>query len=976
MIYDDYAKYCVEYAEKYGNDTVVLMEVGSFYELYAVRNSEETSGADIYEIASLMGIMVTRKNKKILENSRSNHLLAGFPSVQLTKFINILINADKTVVLVEQTTSPPNPNREVTKIYSPSTYDEFIFENDSTNYLMHVCLECTGQSLFVGISCVDCSTGMTFVEEVNSQVGDKSEVFEKIFKINADLCPKEVIVSSLTAVDKADIECVMRIFKSCKVYDKIHQLTHDISKNVFIENALARYHENESQLTIAEYLDLERMINGTISYAYLLEFLYNTNPRQRRTLNKPKRYFDDNNLVISYNATEQLNISCGAVSVLDLMNNCKTAIGRRYFRDRLLNPSRCQSTIEKSYKAIESYSCLDIDDIRKELSTIKDVQKIRNKEVRRFIPNDVYAIWQSVCALNDISERHGLECLGSTSLIDYISREFSLESDEFFNFGSRLCIDSASIFRDVSSFSELMNEINESKRCFHNFISDMPSEIPRDHFKVDHSDKEGYHIVCTPKRLKSYQANYKNLFVKCKVDIGKTIAKIFIDDGLQLNATIRGSESELLKQIDERFREAIENIKKNHLQDLNNLISVVEYIDFYTTCAYNNIKYRLRKPTLVSSCDSEPSYVKATNIRHPIIENISKKTRYIGNDIELNGDGMVLYGVNASGKSSLMKSIGISVILAQAGCYVPADRFEFKAFHKLFTRITGNDNIYKNQSTFVLEMSELRRILHQADSKTIVIGDELCSGTETVSAISIVAAGIRFLHKRGTSFIFATHLHELVNHIDTFAKIYHLSVSRDGHDIVYDRTLKPGSGDSLYGLEVCCSLDMDGEFLEMAHKIRNEYTSDSLLNVSRYNSGILKNSCEICGSGTNVDVHHIEEQQYADDNGYHNSFHKNDSHNLVPLCHKCHERVHKDEIKVCGYISTSRGIKLKYELSKEDQDDEKFRSDVCVLRRECSSDAELLDNLEKRYGKKIAKSKIKKILKENLFVLSNVTDSG
>ncbi len=177
MIYDEYSEYCVDYTEKYGSDTVVLMEVGSFYELYAVQNSHETSGADIYEIAGLLGIMVTRKNKKILDNSRSNHLLAGFPSVQLTKFINILINADKTVVLVEQTTPPPNPNREVTKIYSPSTYDEFIFENESTNYIMHVFLECHGRSLFVGISCVDCSTGRTFVEEVNSQVGEKSEVF-------------------------------------------------------------------------------------------------------------------------------------------------------------------------------------------------------------------------------------------------------------------------------------------------------------------------------------------------------------------------------------------------------------------------------------------------------------------------------------------------------------------------------------------------------------------------------------------------------------------------------------------------------------------------------------------------------------------------------------------------------------------------------------------------------------------------------
>jgi DNA mismatch repair protein MutS len=260
-----------------------------------------------------------------------------------------------------------------------------------------------------------------------------------------------------------------------------------------------------------------------------------------------------------------------------------------------------------------------------------------------------------------------------------------------------------------------------------------------------------------------------------------------------------------------------------------------------------------------------------------------------------------------------MKSLGISVILAQAGCFVPADSFDFVPFHKLFTRITGNDNLYKNQSTFVLEMSELRHILHKADTHTLVIGDELCSGTETVSAISIVSAGIQFLSSKNTCFIFATHLHEIIPHIPKSVKIFHLTIRRENDSIIYDRILKPGFGDTLYGLEVCSSLDMDIDFIHMAYTIRNKcYGIESPFNVSKYNQKLLKNYCSICKNANNIEVHHILEQKYADKNGFLQNFHKNDLHNLVPLCKSCHDAVHKNEIIINGYVSTTKGIKLDW----------------------------------------------------------------
>ena len=124
-------------------------------------------------------------------------------------------------------------------------------------------------------------------------------------------------------------------------------------------------------------------------------------------------------------------------------------------------------------------------------------------------------------------------------------------------------------------------------------------------------------------------------------------------------------------------------------------------------------------------------------------------------------NGILLYGVNAVGKSSLMKSIGIAVIMAQSGFFVAAKEFTYSPYKHIFTRISNNDNIFKGQSTFAVEMSELRSILIRADKYSLILGDELCCGTETTSALSLVTAGVLRLCEKNANFIFATHLHKL-----------------------------------------------------------------------------------------------------------------------------------------------------------------------------------------------------------------------
>jgi DNA mismatch repair protein MutS len=291
----------------------------------------------------------------------------------------------------------------------------------------------------------------------------------------------------------------------------------------------------------------------------------------------------------------------------------------------------------------------------------------------------------------------------------------------------------------------------------------------------------------------------------------------------------------------------------------------------------------------------------------------------------MGSNGMLLFGVNASGKSSLMKSVGLALIMACCGMYVPCTSMRFFPYTRIFTRIPSGDDLFAGHSTFTQEISELRLILNQADHRSLVIGDELCSGTEPTSAIAIIAAGILRLIDKGTSFIFASHLHEIVKLeqikclTSSKLNVCHLGMRYDGSKLIYDRVLKPGTGDTLYGIEVCRALDMEPEFMNIAQSIRQQILAiePNIVQAkrTRYNARVFKaDKCKICKTNKAVEVHHIVEQNLANKDGIVlGRFHKNSKHNLVSLCESCHQSIHTGNIHVQGYRQTSVGVELIYE---------------------------------------------------------------
>ena len=239
--------------------------------------------------------------------------------------------------------------------------------------------------------------------------------------------------------------------------------------------------------------------------------------------------------------------------------------------------------------------------------------------------------------------------------------------------------------------------------------------------------------------------------------------------------------------------------------------------------------------------------------------------------------------------------------MAQAGFYVPCETFTYYPFKQLFTRILGNDNIFKGLSTFAVEMSELNTILRYSTEDSLVLGDELCSGTEMGSAISIFSAGLKMLSDKHSKFIFATHFHEIVNtetiiNIETM-KLKHMSVVYNAKEdcLVYERILQDGPGQNNYGLEVCKSLHLPKDFLELANQIRLAQNPETkpvtMAKKSQYNARKKKIRCEMCKKAC-VEVHHLQHQKNANDDGFIQHFHKNHKANLINVCEGCHTKFH------------------------------------------------------------------------------------
>ena len=357
------------------------------------------------------------------------------------------------------------------------------------------------------------------------------------------------------------------------------------------------------------------------------------------------------------------------------------------------------------------------------------------------------------------------------------------------------------------------------------------------------------------------------------------------------------------------------------------LLHFVAYLDVSKSSALTGIKRKFTRPLIVR--DAHRSFFKATGLRHPIVER-SNDHKFVPNDMSFETTrGCVVYGHNGVGKSVLSKSGLVGVVLAQAGLLVPADTFTIAPYEKIITRLSTHDDIFSRKSSYQIEMEETRTILRHADSNTLVAADELCRGTESQSATALTLAFITELVKRQTSFILSTHLHCIASHPTILAidprhlKICHLSTTYDevSQTLIYDRKIKDGPGESVYGILVARSVGIDKEFIAKANGFLRDITNSNELcptRKSHFNSKVYLTACVECGTSINLDAHHMEEQSKADERGFIDHYHKNSKFNLTPLCKTCHVKVHREGKKYVREESPSETIIRRVPETEDD----------------------------------------------------------
>ncbi len=975
----EYLDYYDKYVKKYGKEkTMVLMQVGSFYEAYATNER----GPNLQEFAETLNIVCTRRDKSVDDISLKNPYMSGFPMVSSTKYFNILIDNGYTTVVIDQTTPPPNPKREVTNIYSPGTYIDGIQKPD-TNYIVCLYLEEEVQKagknlLCAGMSAIDLTLGKVIIYESHSSIVDDKIALDETLRFVNTINPNELIIYYKSNKNNKDF-----IMSYLELDNKFLHYYEDVDKKYakisYQNELLKKIYKPKTQVTPLEYLDLEKFTYANISFLLLLDFAYDHNEKIINNLEKPIIFQNNKHLILGNNAIFQLNIIENEMyqtmnnkykSLFDVVNNTSTPLGRRYLKEKLLYPMTNSEEIQQYYNYTDELINDNLyDKIEKYLKEINDTERLTRKlGLNTIQPYELYELYQSymeIIKINKlIKKKENLKKIKLTKKTVEEIENFNKLFNELFieeqmkkqntTAGLDTNIFKKGVFLEIDKLQDSINLgldfMEKLSKILSDYTkSDKEKTKEKEYITVKKNDRDGYFLKLTKSRAEvlklklnkiqkidvdGYELEIKKL--EFKDNLNET--KIFFPDLQNKSNEIETIKIKMQAMILNSYKEKLNEIYEKYDVIFKNINIFISQIDFIKSNAKTAKKYNYKKPNIIQlenkndkeeGNENSESYLQAKNLRHPIIERLIEY-EYIPHNVEIGKDmkGILLYGLNSSGKSSLMKAVGISLILAQAGMYVPAEEYNYYPYTSMYTRITGNDNIFKGLSSFALEMVELKAIMKRANPNTLVIGDEVCRSTEHISGNALVATSIIKLAESNASFIFATHLHEIskmerIKNLDK-VKAFHISVDYDAKtdSLVYDRVLKEGPGEEIYGITVARHIIHDKEFIDLALEIKNELTNkyDSLISgkTSKYNSDVYVHKCEICGKEdiqshiSQLETHHINFQKDCEDGFVKEKQHipKDSKGNLVVICSKCHDDIHNNKINVKGTIMTSNGKRL------------------------------------------------------------------
>ena len=801
-------KQFVSLKKKHPN-AIMLFRCGDFY---------ETFSTDAVLASEILGITLTRR-----ANGKDNYVeMAGFPHHALDTYLPRLVRAGRRVAICDQLEDPKTTKtlvkRGVTELVTPGvSINDHILNHKENNFLAAIHFN---RSVY-GISFLDISTGEFLTAEGNSDYIDK---------LLTNFAPKEVLFERGR---KAQFN---ELFGS-------NFFTYELDDWIFTEQNAHEKLLKHFEVSNFKGFGVDHLTNGIVAAGSILQYLDMTQHHQISHITTLSRIEEDNFVRLDKFTIRSLELlgsmNEGGSSLLSVIDKTTTPMGSRLLKRWVSFPLKEVDSINNRLDVVDYFfKHLDFKElIVEQLKQIGDLERIISKAaVGRINPREVVQLKIALTALEPIkkactaAEDSSLNRIGNTlelceAIRDRIEKEIKNDPPLLINKGKFI----------RSGINDELDELRRIAYSGKDYLMQIQQReiqetgIPS--LKIAYNNVFGYYIEVRNTHKDKVPSEWirKQTLVSAERYITEEL-KIYEEKILGAEEKIIALEAQLFEELVIDLANYITTIQRNA-----NQIAALDCLLSFALVAQDN---RYIRPVIK---DSDVLSIKQG--RHPVIEKeLPLGERYIANDIYLDNSSqqiIVVTGPNMSGKSALLRQTALITLMAQIGCFVPAESAEIGTVDKIFTRVGASDNISMGESTFMVEMNEAANILNNISPRSLVLFDELGRGTSTYDGISIAWAIVEYIHEHpgaGAKTLFATHYHELNEMEKSFKRIknFNVSVKEVDNKVIFLRKLKPGGSEHSFGIHVAKMAGMPPSIVNRSNQIlsvlEKSNRSDELVN--------------------------------------------------------------------------------------------------------------------------------------------------
>ena len=763
-------------------DTILLFRMGDFFETFE----------DDAKIASkVLGITLTKR-----ANGAAGEVpLAGFPHHALDTYLPKLVRAGYRVAVCEQMENPKFAKgivkREVIEVITPGVaFSDKLLDHKKNNYLLSLCVKDT----ITGISFCDISTGEFFAYEIPT---------ENISQQIETISPSEIIIQ------KKDKDWLFQIIQKINPTIRLTKVDDWIFNYDYAKELLVMQFKTVN----LKGFGVDNLIAGITAAGSVLNYLQETQKQNLSHLNKISEYNPSDFMALDYSTKRNLEITFSMQdgsregSLISILDKTETAMGGRLLKKWFSAPLRKLEQIKLRQDAVENlYQNKSLrKNLLNELKEIGDLERLVSKICTgRANPREVVALKSSLTKIPAL--KSFLESVTAKSLIfikDNLSQleDLVLKIDKAVIDYPPLSLTDGGVIKHGYSaeLDELRNISLNGKDWIANLQKTERERTGISSLKVSYNRVFGYYIEISHANKDKVPSDYmrKQTLVNSERFITPDL-KDYEDKILNAEEKIYELESQLFNEI--RLMVA------HHADAIQQNAKMIASLDCYLSFAEIAEQYNYTIPEI-----NENHLIEITDGRHPVVERILPPgEKFSANNCSLDDEKnqiIILTGPNMAGKSVFLRQIGLIVLLAQIGSYVPAKKAIIGLVDRIFTRVGASDNISAGESTFLVEMQEAANILNNATSKSLILLDEIGRGTSTFDGISIAWAITEFLHENPNvraKTLFATHYHELNEMAEIFSRIrnYKVEVREIDDKVIFLHRVSAGGADHSYGIQV------------------------------------------------------------------------------------------------------------------------------------------------------------------------------